>query len=60
MEVWNNLFGVIDRVSGAERLLPFWAHDHAEEKLAFEQTDDFFTAHLLNYPEAHIYIYNPL
>lgn len=52
------LFGVIDRVNGAERFTAFWAHDHAEEKLAFEQLMDFFTAHLKNYPEAHIYHYN--
>jgi len=52
------LFGVIDRLDGKETFTKFWAHDHAEEKLAFEQLMDFLTAHLTNYPEAHIYHYN--
>lgn len=38
---------------------PFWAHNRAEEKLAFEAFMDFVTARLDRYPNAHIYHYAP-
>ena len=37
---------------------PFWAHDHDEEKQAFQEVMDFIVAHLRNHPDAHIYHYN--
>jgi uncharacterized protein len=37
----------------------FWAHNRAEEKLAFEQFMDFVTEHLKKHPKAHIYHYAP-
>lgn len=36
---------------------PFWAHDRAQEKLAFEQFMDFVERHLQQHPAAHIYHY---
>lgn len=38
---------------------PFWAHDRAAEKKAFEEFMDFVKAHLTKYPYAHIYHYAP-
>jgi uncharacterized protein len=35
----------------------FWAHDHAEEKIAFEQFMDFVEQRLARFPGAHIYHY---
>ena len=37
---------------------PFWAHDHGEEKRAFQAVMDFVMAHLRKHPGAHIYHYN--
>ena len=37
--------------------VPIWAHDHAEEKLAFEQLMDRFARHFERYPVARIYHY---
>lgn len=36
---------------------PFWAHNHAEEKRAFEDFMDFVRSHLERHPKAHIYHY---
>jgi predicted RecB family nuclease len=36
---------------------PFWGHDRAGEKRAFEAWVDFVMEHLDQYPEAHIYHY---
>lgn len=41
------------------KFVPFWAHNRAEEKLAFEQFMDFVETHLGKYPAAHIYHYAP-
>lgn len=35
----------------------YWAHNRAEEKLAFERWVDFVIRHLERHPEAHIYHY---
>ncbi|APA84066.1 TM0106 family RecB-like putative nuclease [Paraburkholderia sprentiae WSM5005] len=53
------LFGVweVDQPNGYFR--SFWAHNRAEEKLAFEQFMDYVDARLAQYPEAHIYHYAP-
>jgi uncharacterized protein len=37
----------------------FWAHDRAQEKLAFEGFIDFVEEHLRAHPGAHIYHYAP-
>lgn len=36
-----------------------WAHDHAEERRAFEATVDWIVAHLAANPKAHVYHYAP-
>jgi uncharacterized protein len=51
------LFGFIDATAGPERFTPFWAHDRAAEKAAFEGAIDFIVAHLAANPGAHIYHY---
>ncbi|HWT35638.1 MAG TPA: TM0106 family RecB-like putative nuclease, partial [Paraburkholderia sp.] len=53
------LFGVweVDQPGGYFR--SFWAHNRAEEKLAFEQFMDYVDARLARYPGAHIYHYAP-
>ncbi|WP_242625426.1 TM0106 family RecB-like putative nuclease, partial [Protofrankia symbiont of Coriaria myrtifolia] len=38
---------------------PFWAHDRAEEKRAFEQFVDWVLRRLAYHPRAHIYHYAP-
>ncbi|TWP51076.1 TM0106 family RecB-like putative nuclease [Lentzea tibetensis] len=50
------LFGALtpDRV-----FTPFWAHDHAEEKKAFESFVDLAVGRLAEHPGAHIYHYAP-
>lgn len=37
---------------------PFWAHNKADEKVAFQQVMDFIVDHLNRHPNAHIYHYN--
>ena len=51
------LFGFVHQVDGQERFTPFWAHDRAAEKAAFEAAVDFIVAHLAANPGAHIYHY---
>jgi uncharacterized protein len=51
------LFGFVHAEDGAERFTPFWAHDQAQEKAAFEAAVDFVTARLASYPESHVYHY---
>lgn len=51
------LFGVVTQEGDEERFQPFWAHDRGAEKVAFQQTIDFMTARLQQYPDAHIYHY---
>jgi predicted RecB family nuclease len=51
------LFGVHVRENGVWVFHDFWAHDRAQEKVAFAAFVDFVTARLLTYPVAHIYHY---
>ena len=51
------LFGVYFFVDGAPVFKPFWAHSRTEERRAFEAFMDFVTAHLRQFPDAHIYHY---
>lgn len=39
------------------KFVPFWAHNRAQEKAAFEAFMDFVEAHLHKHPKAHIYHY---
>ncbi|NLV31071.1 MAG: TM0106 family RecB-like putative nuclease [Acidobacteria bacterium] len=52
------LMGVYFVEEGKGIFRPFWAHDHEEERAAFERLSDFFTRHLQDHPGAHIYHYN--
>ena len=51
------LFGVYWHEDGEARFRPFWAHDSAEERVAFEQFMDFVVEHLRRHPAAHVYHY---
>jgi predicted RecB family nuclease len=52
------LFGLVEiGEDGSSRFLPFWAHDEAEEKVAFEQVIDFITDRLDRDPGMHVYHY---
>ncbi len=51
------LFGVGTIESGQFRFHDFWAHNRAEERLAFEAFIDFAIARLKRHPAAHIYHY---
>ncbi len=51
------LFGIFHGLSGAGQFLAFWGHNRSEEKAAFERTIDFFTQHIAEHPNAHIYHY---
>ncbi|HEY1287050.1 MAG TPA: TM0106 family RecB-like putative nuclease, partial [Burkholderiales bacterium] len=51
------LFGVRYLERGAARFKPFWAHDRAGEKKAFEQLMDFLAARRERFPGMHIYHY---
>lgn len=42
-----------------DRFLPIWAHDHAEEKIAFETFMRLLVDHFGRYPEARVYHYAP-
>ncbi|HWD01560.1 MAG TPA: TM0106 family RecB-like putative nuclease [Amycolatopsis sp.] len=50
------LFGAVTP-EGA--FVPFWAHDRAQEKKAFEDFVDFATARLAEHPGAHVFHYAP-
>ncbi|MCY3553923.1 MAG: TM0106 family RecB-like putative nuclease [Gemmatimonadetes bacterium] len=52
------LFGAVTVTDGRPAFKAFWAHDHVEEKKAFEEFMAFLDAHLLRYPAAYIYHYN--
>ena len=52
------LFGVYYFKDGKELFLPFWAHDHEEEKETFKRFMGFLADHLAEHPHAHIYHYN--
>jgi predicted RecB family nuclease len=43
--------------AAAARYRAFWAHDRAEERLAFERLVDFLTERLARFPDMHVYHY---
>ncbi len=51
------LFGFVHVVQGRPVFVPFWGHNRADEKLAFEQAMDFITAQLAAFPDAYVYHY---
>ncbi|MBS0380749.1 MAG: TM0106 family RecB-like putative nuclease [Proteobacteria bacterium] len=51
------LFGFAYQDGKAIGFQPFWGHDRAEEKVAFEKAMDFVSARLNAFPDAHIYHY---
>lgn len=53
------LFGLYYFERGGAVFKPFWAHSRAEEKVAFEAFIDFVSAHLAQWPKAHVYHYAP-
>lgn len=52
------LFGVYYEANGNKTFKPFWAHDHEQEKQAFQEFMDFVDEHLMHHPHAYIYHYN--
>ncbi|WP_250279839.1 TM0106 family RecB-like putative nuclease [Frankia sp. Cppng1_Ct_nod] len=53
------LFGAVTLDETGEVFHPFWAHDRAAEKRAFERFVDWATGRLNDHPRAHIYHYAP-
>jgi predicted RecB family nuclease len=51
------LFGFVHVVAGKQVFVPFWGHNRAKEKQAFEQAMNFITAQLAAFPDAHVYHY---
>ena len=51
------LFGIVTVDGGRECFHPFWGHDRAGEKAAFQAAVDFMVDRLKHYPDAHIYHY---
>jgi uncharacterized protein len=51
------LFGVLTLDQEGPRYQPFWAHDFAGERRAFEEFIDFVHARLRDYPDLHVYHY---
>jgi predicted RecB family nuclease len=51
------LFGIVEIVDGTPIYHPFWAHDRAEEKRAFEHLIDFIADRRRCNPDLHIYHY---
>lgn len=53
------LFGIYGQTDGAANpsFKPIWGHDPVEEKAAFENTIDVFTAQMRRHPKAHIFHY---
>jgi predicted RecB family nuclease len=52
------LFGVVSVDQGEPRFHPFWGHDRAQEKQAFEEFIDFVYERLERYPDLHVYHYS--
>jgi uncharacterized protein len=52
------LFGVCFRSGAQLAFRPFWAHDHDEERDAFQELMSFLDEHLAAHPGAFIYHYN--
>jgi predicted RecB family nuclease len=53
------LFGVLWHEDGEEQFRPFWAHDRAGERRAFEEFVDFIGERLERHPDLHVYHYAP-
>lgn len=51
------LFGFNSMENGKETFTPFWAHDRAAERVAFERAVDFIVERLKRAPNAHVYHY---
>lgn len=51
------LFGIVEAIDGELLYHPFWAHDRADEKAAFEQTIDLITERRRRHPDMHVYHY---
>jgi len=51
------LFGVSYREQGVWQFKPFWGHDEAGEKRAFEDFVDFVMARIRQHPDLHVYHY---
>jgi uncharacterized protein len=51
------LFGFHHVDDGEEKFTPFWAHDRASERKAFEDALDFMIARLVKFSDAFIYHY---
>ena len=52
------LFGVSFLKCGELTFLPFWAHNHEEERATFSQFMEYLKEHLAAHPNAYIYHYN--
>ncbi|MCY3803114.1 MAG: TM0106 family RecB-like putative nuclease [Gammaproteobacteria bacterium] len=52
------LFGIHHMHGLEEAFEMFWAHNHAQEKQAFQDFMQFLDTHLEDHPHAHIYHYN--
>ena len=52
------LFGLRFIEDGQMRFEPIWAHDRANERIAFERLMDFLTQRVQRFPSMHIYHYN--
>ena len=52
------LFGIYYLKNEEHTFLPFWAHNHEQEREAFESFMHFLSNHINAYPNAHIYHYN--
>src|SRR4029077_5176674 len=53
------LFGLVELDGGSPKFKPFWAHDRAQEKRAFEEFIDLVIARFDAHPEMHVYHYAP-
>jgi len=53
------LFGLTEIRGSSPRFRPLWAHDHDEERRAFEELVDFFHDRLSEHPDLHVYHYAP-
>lgn len=56
LEYLHGLWGPLGAGSD-DVFVPIWAHDHGEEKQAFEQLMDRFARHFERFPKARIYHY---
>lgn len=54
------LFGLAYEENGSPRYHAWWAHDEAEEHVAFEQVVDFIVARRRDDPAAHVYHYGSM